>query len=379
MKKKGFTLAELLAVIVILGLIAIITIPAVTKTLGNTKANLCEDQLKNIKEAARLYGSDHLLDLPSAEGDTTNITLGVLQDEGYIATDLENPKNKEPISRDLKITIKKQGKKYVYDVQNFCDSTNDDGNIATIPEAQKYKSYKTGKTGEVSVIYFNPVENRGCTVEEYNTDTNNETLTVVAKQTNGCMKWYAIENSGEDKSTVDVLLNHYLLETQLVGGNSNGTYYSFDDISIVENALKSLTDIYNWKVTPRLISADEIAKITNNQSFKSNVSTYKEAEAEQFYFDTNTKNPNGTYGSQYSWLYDYSPFCKGCNLENKEYSDDYGEIWGYWTSSFAYVDDSLNYKNYWVVYRDGKLIALDTGNSDPGLRPVITINKDVLN
>lgn len=127
MKKNGFTLAELLAVIVILGLIAVITIPAVTKTLGNTKANLCEDQLKNIKEAARLYGSDHLLDLPSTEGSTTTIKLSDLQDGGYIDKNLENPKNSEPISSDLIITIKKQGKKYVYTVQDFCNPENDGG------------------------------------------------------------------------------------------------------------------------------------------------------------------------------------------------------------------------------------------------------------
>ncbi len=50
MRNKGFTLAELLAVIVILGLVAVIAVPAVTKTLGGTKSELCEDQLKNIKE-----------------------------------------------------------------------------------------------------------------------------------------------------------------------------------------------------------------------------------------------------------------------------------------------------------------------------------------
>ena len=127
MKKKGFTLAELLAVIVILGLIAVITIPAVTKTLGETKGNLCEDQLKNIKEAARLYGSDHLLDLPSKDGQSFQITLGDLQNGGYIEKELKNPKDSKMVDPNLAITITKQGKKYKYDVENFCDGQSNTG------------------------------------------------------------------------------------------------------------------------------------------------------------------------------------------------------------------------------------------------------------
>ena len=123
MKNKGFTLAELLAVIVILGLVAVIAVPAVTKTLGGTKAELCEDQLKNIKEAARLYGSDHMLELPDSEGETKTITLQDLQMGGYIKENLENPKNKQVIDSSLLIKITKQGQnKWKYEVEDFCNS-----------------------------------------------------------------------------------------------------------------------------------------------------------------------------------------------------------------------------------------------------------------
>ena len=123
MRNKGFTLAELLAVIVILGLVAVIAVPAVTKTLGGTKSELCEDQLKNIKEAARLYGSDHMLELPDNEGETKTITLKDLQMGGYIKENLENPKNKQEINSGLTITITKQGQnKWKYEREHFCNS-----------------------------------------------------------------------------------------------------------------------------------------------------------------------------------------------------------------------------------------------------------------
>ena len=42
--KKGFTLAELLGVIAILGIIAMITVPVIDRSLNQGKSNLSETQ-----------------------------------------------------------------------------------------------------------------------------------------------------------------------------------------------------------------------------------------------------------------------------------------------------------------------------------------------
>ncbi len=121
MRRRGFTLAELLAVIVVLGLIAVITIPAVTKALGEYKVRLCNEQLKNIEEAARVWGSDNIFSLPEKSGDSIIITLDDLQKGGYIGKKIKNPKNSNnEVSKDLKITITKNNKKIVYTVEDFC-------------------------------------------------------------------------------------------------------------------------------------------------------------------------------------------------------------------------------------------------------------------
>lgn len=118
--KKGFTLAELLAVIVILGVIALITIPIVTKTLSSYRTRLCDDQIANIKEAARVWGSDNLLSLPDKEGAELTLTLKDLQDKGYIDKGINNPKNKKEIEPTTEIVIKRVGKKYTYTVDYTC-------------------------------------------------------------------------------------------------------------------------------------------------------------------------------------------------------------------------------------------------------------------
>lgn len=124
MKRRGFTLAELLAVIVILGLIAVITIPVVTKTLGQYKVRLCEDQIANIVEAARVWGSDHLLELPDEDGGVLTIRLSDLQSNGYIDDKISDPMNAKETIPDIEITITKVGKKYQYQANYTCKAEN---------------------------------------------------------------------------------------------------------------------------------------------------------------------------------------------------------------------------------------------------------------
>lgn len=120
--KKGFTLAELLAVLVVLGIISAITIPIVTTQLSNYKKDLCKTQYQNILTAARVYGSDNIMTLK--DGDT--ITLGILKQKGYIDSDeIKNPVTKEEISDDLTITINNVGTntvKFKYTLENSIDS-----------------------------------------------------------------------------------------------------------------------------------------------------------------------------------------------------------------------------------------------------------------
>jgi type IV pilus assembly protein PilA len=51
--KKGFTLVELLAVIVILGVISVITIPVITSTVENSKKGAFEDTALGILKVAK--------------------------------------------------------------------------------------------------------------------------------------------------------------------------------------------------------------------------------------------------------------------------------------------------------------------------------------
>ena len=117
MRKKGFTLVELLASITILALLALIAIPAISKQIKNGKNDLYNSQIENIKSAAVAWGTDNLFKLP--EDDTCiTVTLGYLKELGYIDNSVINPKTNEEFDNDNTfVSISKSGNSYLYNVK----------------------------------------------------------------------------------------------------------------------------------------------------------------------------------------------------------------------------------------------------------------------
>ena len=58
MNKRGFTLVELLAVISILALLLVITVPAVMNSRNNAIKGITKEEENSIKESAKLVGID---------------------------------------------------------------------------------------------------------------------------------------------------------------------------------------------------------------------------------------------------------------------------------------------------------------------------------
>ena len=87
---KGFTLAELMGVIVILAILSIIVTTAIDRNITESRASTCQTQEKNIIEATKMYVTDDTGKLPTS-GSSSTITIKELIDEGYLDEDMENP------------------------------------------------------------------------------------------------------------------------------------------------------------------------------------------------------------------------------------------------------------------------------------------------
>ena len=110
-KEEGFTLVELLAVIVILGIIVAIAIPAIGNVIGESRDKATEAEQELVVDAARLYVTTNL------EGQVDNnqkISVYTLIDKGYLEELKEDSTLKSTETGGDYVLIKKEDGKINY-------------------------------------------------------------------------------------------------------------------------------------------------------------------------------------------------------------------------------------------------------------------------
>ena len=122
--KKGFTLVELLAVLTVLGIIALISYPVVTKQINDSKEKSYKNQIKTIVNAANRWAFDNDNLLPYEENGNTsiNVSIETIQQAGYLQSgDVIDPRNDEPMVGCIEITYDKTYKQHEYKYVKECD------------------------------------------------------------------------------------------------------------------------------------------------------------------------------------------------------------------------------------------------------------------
>ena len=199
------------------------------------------------------------------------------------------------------------------------------------------------------IVYLDPTDlKNSCNASNSKSETGTKT---------GCMKWYIY---AEDNNSYTMILDH----NTTLGVAYNSTN-SNSEMKEIKTALESDTSTWDSSLKARLITANEIAKITGNTSFDEKTST----KDKWFYLDSNnqTQVANNTNKSKYAWLFDYSGGCEkyGCNIEESN-------TIGYWTISPIVGESQIA----WAVFSHGFLCNYITVNSISfGIRPVITVPK----
>ncbi len=326
-KNKGFTLVELLAVIVILALIALIATPIILNVINDAKKQAAKDSAYGYMDAVEKY-------IVSSELEDKSIKDGT-----YTVEDLNKKisvKGSTPDNGNIEI---KNSSVKSYDI-------GIDGYVVRNGKVEKVSTTKSFKNG--TAVYYNPETGNKCSKEASKSTTGTKS---------GCMKWYVF-NDKEGNATVNVILDHNT--TANVAWNSTGNNSEMKEVKI-----KLEEDTKDWKNTARLITANEVAKITGYTSWGTNITGYP-----WFCFDTNQQDDTNDCAkaqgkSKYAWLFDYTKECTsyGCNVSDSS-------TWGYWTST-QYV----NSIHVWFVARNGRLDVNSASSTGHGVRPVITISK----
>lgn len=125
MKKSGFTLVELLAVIVLLGVVSLVIIPKVGDSITNSRNRAYDAQIVSIKKGV----NDFLIENSSflSYNDTITLTLGVIKQAGYLPVNIKNPITRNNFSNQSKIIIKKNNDSYDIELEliDLVDVTED--------------------------------------------------------------------------------------------------------------------------------------------------------------------------------------------------------------------------------------------------------------
>ena len=111
MEKNGFTLVEMMTVVVILVLLGLLAIFSINGVVKHSSDELYELQIANVVDAARTYAISKSSEL----SETNQITLCDLKRAGLIEIDFVNPKTEERFDESLIIDINKN-KNGQYDV-----------------------------------------------------------------------------------------------------------------------------------------------------------------------------------------------------------------------------------------------------------------------
>lgn len=131
MNKKGFTLVELLAVLVLISLLMGLAIPGINRINNNMKKKSYNQKIKLIESAAELWGQDNKTRLQadncsSEISKCKKITIAGLIKENYLDSDNNsgkyiNPKNDKDM-KDCIVFVYKQNKRVYAKFDNGSDS-----------------------------------------------------------------------------------------------------------------------------------------------------------------------------------------------------------------------------------------------------------------
>ena len=259
LKNKGFTLVELLAVIIVLAIIALIGFTQVGGVIQTSKEKAAVLSAKNYIDAVNLeILNRESSGNPIADGDWNIDSLDIKFNGTKPDTGTIKIKNSKIVSASF--VLNDFGLEYKEESGVVVVST---------PSDRENPSYPNG-----TVVYFNPTTNSKCD-DYYNSNSTSGT-------TAGCLKWFAYL---ETTSTVNLLLDHNI---------SNSSDFYENSVSTVDY----YTSSWNSSLNARMISLDDINKIINQ-----NVSTSTSIGSFSWLYVNNSNYWILTNDSSYSTCY----------------------------------------------------------------------------
>ncbi len=381
MNNKGFTLVELLAVIIILSILVVLAGTSVGSVVKDSKNDLYQAQISSIKEAARAWyvdNTNYFFDYY----DCGYITLKDLKEYGLIDSEINNPKTEKNFSNNIKIKISLNNSKY-YETSKINYEVNPDDvdncpyfyrTICTLSNDSIKKGFEVGakyecevKTGTMYNFYvlssnedesINLIMDRN--INSDGTPTTKKISMIEAPDNGGIyniVPWVSQEDYNDDSNFSE----H--------GNNNKGPITA---MNFLHEATKDWANIQNIVINysetgdygyGRIVTEDNITKIIHKDGVTV-TANYTNLKARMPY-KSEIASSNGSNDFLYEYLNESYWYGSGTQPVN-----NINNILGYWSLS----SDSVYSDVAWRVYSDGTVMNNYVLNKySHGVRPVITL------
>ena len=412
MNRKGFTLVELLTVVIILALIALLVVTGVTKLVKNSRENLSDIQLSSLKESASIWAVENTEFLPD-DNECIYMTLGYLKDYGLVNEKVIDAKTSNDLSDNLFIKISAELSEYNKLIYNYeiIDNENHVENCKLIrvnhlakenveavinpiingapvgitPTIDENRDFIPGSTFKIKV---NDEDTDGSIF--YVLSNDGDYVNLIAQQNITLTGTFTSEPQNNDEWYVETQDNRYGPQTAYTYLNTATS--KWENIPIIESfnyldegnqsnsnyGYKSINTEYDSE------SGNYLTIITPFLTGYGDIVVYKNMRARLPYVSEITENTTcEIYSSEDSiglcptWMVNY--------LFNNSTSEKYypstsgkvnsiGNNYGYWLSSSVsdYSDRARS------VYFSGYISNYFTDNNIGGIRPVISVLKSDL-
>lgn len=395
MNKKGFTLVELLAVIVIIALLGLIVSTSVVKIINNSRQDMYENQILSIKNAAEVWGGENINLLPN-EGECIYMTLGYLKNYGLIDDNVLDSRTNDKINDDLKIKITNNiNNNYKSNIKYEVDVTNDEikecklwspvcvrankmheeicqlSNTSNFCGGLGYDKGSTIKYGNKTVT--NGILNSG---DAFDCDVNNDGI-----YDDKTERFYYVSdyydnktNSFDDKTAVLIYYNNV---TVGVPDNTNSSLTAYNNIYSNKNnfgpvtALSNLPSTSLWKnVSLKRTKRQIVNELGNTVTTAGNIANFD-------------------YSGYAARLLTIQELNNACNISNSNTIITSGVLSNceYLMENTKFVSSTMGTYGYWLetpISSSNSYVYFVFGNSNHaasetavfGIRPVIELSKE---